>query len=57
MAFRRLKRKVPDVFDGKKWTYFEEVIYVEVMAEAKNYAMVRRKGCAPFVVRSKYLID
>lgn len=28
---------------------------VRVMAEAEGWAMVRRKGCAPFVCRSKEL--
>lgn len=29
---------------------------VEVMARAKGYAMVRRKGCAPYVVSEKELL-
>jgi hypothetical protein len=33
-----------------------EVREVEVMARAKGYAMVRRKGCAPYVVSEKELL-
>ena len=34
-----------------------EVFAVEVMAIAKGYAMVRRKGCMPFVADFKELKD
>lgn len=43
------------VTDGK----FKENINqidVEVMARAKGYAMVRRKGCAPFVASVRDLL-
>lgn len=30
---------------------------VRVMARAEGYAMVRRKGCAPFVVSEKELVN
>lgn len=32
-----------------------EHIPVRIVAEAEGYAMVRRNGCAPFVVSSKHL--
>ena len=47
------KQVSPDKFDGKKWTYKTNLIEVEVMAIADGYAMVRRKGCAPYVCQAK----
>jgi len=60
MMAKKLKmiiHKYPKTYDGTKWIYIEEIKQVEVMAEAKGYAMVRRKGCMPFVVSSKDLLD
>lgn len=39
------------------FVYDIEHAKVEVLAIAKGYAMVRRKGCAPFVVHEKELIE
>lgn len=49
-----LRRTVPDLQDGKIVKKPEE-FEVEVMAVASGYAMVRRKGCMPFVEPSKNL--
>ena len=43
----------PDKFDGKKWSYKTDLHEVEVMAVVNNFAMVRRKGCAPYVCQVK----
>jgi len=43
----------PDKFDGKKWTYKTDLYEVEVMGVVGRFAMVRRKGCAPYVCQSK----
>ena len=51
-----LKRKKPDKFDGKRWTYLDEEFEVIVMAVVGVYAMVRRPQCAPFVVWAKELV-
>lgn len=40
---------------GKTRQYELEDIPVVLMAIAEGYAMVRRPGCAPFVVREKEL--
>jgi hypothetical protein len=48
-------RKKPVAFSGGKWTTELVVTTVEVMATAKGYAMVRHKGCMPFVVSEKEL--
>lgn len=45
----------PDKFDGKKWSYFTEGRVVILMAVAKGFAMVRRKGCMPYVCQLKEL--
>jgi hypothetical protein len=37
------------------WTYDASEVQVEVMATKGIYAMVRRKGCMPFVVEIKCL--
>ena len=43
----------PEKYDGKKWTYKTNLIEVEVMAIVDKFAMVRRKGCAPYVCQVK----
>ena len=43
----------PDKFDGKNWSYKTDLREVEVMAVADGYAMVRRKGCAPYICQAK----
>jgi hypothetical protein len=48
-------RKRPVSFSAGKWTTELVVTTVEVMATAKGYAMVRHKGCMPFVVSAKDL--
>ena len=48
-------RKQPVSFTGGKWTIELVARQVEVLATAKGYAMVRNKGCAPFVVSEKDL--
>lgn len=45
---------VIDNTDGKLFSKRVDVT-VKVMARADGYAMVRRKGCAPFAVKEKYL--
>ena len=45
---------------SKKWGWLDKKIeewQVEVMAEVGKYAMVRRKGCMPFVVSTKDLVE
>ena len=51
-----LKRKKPDKFDGKRWTYLDDEVEVIVMAVVGVYAMVRRPKCTPFVVWAKELV-
>ena len=47
-------RQVPGVHGGRVvWVARPEE--VRIMAEAEGYAMVRRKGCVPFVVQLKEL--
>ena len=46
---------VPVNFDGHKWIYKTEEKEVLVMAIAGGYAMVRRKGCMPYVCPVKEL--
>ena len=48
-----LNKKTPINFDGKQWTYETSEIEVIVMSLSGKYAMVRRKGCMPFVVEVK----
>lgn len=43
-----LKRPVPTIENGKISRDIQE-FEVEVMAVVDGYAMIRRKGCAPFV--------
>jgi hypothetical protein len=43
----------PDKYDGKNWTYKTDPREVEVLAVADGYAMVRRKGCAPYICQAK----
>ena len=50
----QLRRKRSAVVDGR-WKLVEEVSEVRVLARAEGYAMVRFKGCAPFVVQEKEL--
>jgi hypothetical protein len=51
-----LVRKTPVRFTPKTgWEYETERIDVEIMAQVKGYAMVRRKGCVPFVASLKEL--
>ena len=47
------KRVSPDKFDGKNWSYKTDLHEVEVMAVVAGYAMVRRKGCAPYICQVK----
>lgn len=49
-----LSRKVPELKEGKIVQKAEE-FEVEVMAVVSGYAMVRRKGCVPFVESAKHL--
>lgn len=44
----------PKAFDGK-WSYETVEYEVRVMARAEGWAMVRRKGCMPFVASEKEL--
>lgn len=46
---------MPVRYRGGTWEYETFSVEVRVMAEAENYAMVRRKGCVPFVVPVKEL--
>lgn len=51
------ERVTPESFKNGKWIYragYEEVI---VMAVVDRYAMVRYKGCYPFVVSVRDLSD
>lgn len=50
-----LTRTTPDKMVGGRWYYKTETLPVRVMATAEGYAMVRRKGCVPFVCREKEL--
>lgn len=47
-------RELPDSFSGGKWHYKCQG-YVTVMGVIGNYAMVRFKGCLPFVESVKDL--
>lgn len=57
MRYIMFKREVPTP-DGKGRLFRKEITDgpVRVMAEADGYAMVRRKGCIPFVIRSKDIL-
>jgi hypothetical protein len=50
-----LTQKVPDNFVNLKWEYKINKFEVRVMAISGGYAMVRRKGCLPFVCNMKDL--
>jgi hypothetical protein len=43
-----------EVVNGK-WADRSTDVEVRVMARAEGYAMVRNKGCMPFVVSEKHL--
>ena len=47
----------PVSFKDRKWTYETERREVTLMAIVKNYAMVRRKSCMPYVVSVKELSE
>ena len=53
--YATLTRKLPKGFDGKRWRYETVITQVEVMAMKGTWAMVRHKGCAPFVTSAKSL--
>ena len=53
--FMELRRQQPTHMKDGKWVYEGEVSTVRVMARAEGYAMVRHKGCVPFVVSEKDL--
>ena len=53
--FAIVRKRTPKTFDGKTWTYSAEDYEVCVMTRVEGYAMVRRKGCVPFVVRESEL--
>jgi hypothetical protein len=44
---------MPIRFDGKKWHYKTDRREVTVMCVSGNYAMVRRKGCYPYIAPIK----
>jgi hypothetical protein len=48
-------RKEPANFINFKWEYKINKFEVRVMAISEGYAMVRRKGCIPFVCNIKDL--
>lgn len=51
------RRIIPSKVKGKVWETQEYVDGpIKVMAEVDGYAMVRRKGCMPFVIPSKDII-
>jgi len=52
MAVYARKRRI---LEGREWRIEIEDIVVRVMATAEKYAMVRIKGCTPFVVSTKDL--
>ncbi len=45
----------PVRFRANKWEYEDTTSEVRVMARGEGYAMVRHKGCFPFVVSEKML--
>lgn len=50
-----LTRKESSNFINYKWEYKINKFEVRVMATVDGYAMVRRKGCMPFVCNIKEL--
>jgi hypothetical protein len=56
MKFATHTMRVPTSFKNGRWTYKTMSWRVRVMAVAENYAMVRRKGCVPYVVPVKELV-
>ncbi len=42
---------LPDKLKAGKWTYVTEERDVVLMAISRGYAMVRRKGCFPYVCK------
>lgn len=50
-----MAKKKPAIWNHSDRSGSVEKIEVHVMAQADGYAMVRRKGCAPFVVLLKEL--
>ena len=52
-----LRREEPEYFNGKVWKYNTIEFEVQVMSIVEKYAMVRRKGCMPFVIGIKNLIE
>jgi len=51
-----LRRTVPDSLEAEGWVNKTEEFEVLLLAIADGYAMVRRKGCVPFVEDTKNLI-
>ena len=47
--------KMPKKYEKGEWKYDIEKIEVIVMTIIEGYAMVRRKGCMPFVVLANKL--
>ena len=45
----------PTAFNGSKWSHETTEIEVRIMAIVDGYAMIRRKGCIPFVCSVKEL--
>lgn len=45
----------PIRFRAGKWEFEKRAELVTVMHQGKVWAMVRHKGCAPFIVKSKEL--
>jgi hypothetical protein len=53
--YKIFNKTEPYKYDGKKWEYRTVVFEVEVMATVGIWAMVRRKGCVPFVCNTSEL--
>ena len=53
--FAVLSRNTHAIKAGKIVPVPEEPFEVEVMARVRGYAMVRRKGCVPFVAEERLL--
>jgi len=52
-----LTKTSPDKYDENGWHYITEQIDVEIMAVSGIYAMVRRKGCMPFVCDFRNVVE